>query len=582
MKHYTLTMRLLSTAIVLSLLMLTSWSLWAESDMYNTLFSRKETDVALLSARTRDYLKLYTEGLTASLFGLADALTTIGNNKDAILDALLGCKNASPGKLLTVYCIFESGDALCTRSAAYEIFGNEQVQQCLQKAYSTSYRGARWTEPYISPLTLTRTFALYKPFTLEGQKAMVMMEINLDTMLSSILSVAKDSALTWTVVSRGGQLIATSDDFTRVPSDYKELSRGILENALPAIISLPATEKNCEIANTEYYFYRVNDACMDWTLFTFVKSSYFSEAVHPMVSKIVIIGILHLIVLTLLIAILSSRLTRPITQVAKQIKNSDNPLTLNFGTLPQKHNEIGVLTTSLMSMIDKVLLLQQQHEETLRQQRLLEIEVLQAQIHPHFFGNTLACIQTLVKEEKMKEAEDALVSLTKLMNYTVARTDSEVSLGDELRCAEAYVKLRQMRKNYSFDYQVFVPDDQLSHPVPRLFLQPIIENCIVHGFSGLAHRGMITVTGYEKDGRLFLCVDDNGLGETAERLNDVMNGSLSPSPHAHGIGVNNVFKRLELRNPGESGCLIERRVGGGVRVILNLGPRSNDSNSYSA
>ena len=186
-------------------------------------------------------------------------------------------------------------------------------------------------------------------------------------------------------------------------------------------------------------------------------------------------------------------------------------------------------------------------------------------------GNTLACIQSLVKEGQLLEAENALVALVKLLNYSIARTDDEVSLGDELRCVEAYVKLRQIRKNYSFDYQVFVPPEQLSQRVPRLFLQPIIENCIVHGFAGLKHRGIITVTGYEKDGKLFLCVDDNGLGETEDRLRDVMNGTMPPSPHSHGIGVSNVFKRLQLRHAEADGCFLEGRAGGGVRVILDLG-----------
>ena len=304
---------------------------------------------------------------------------------------------------------------------------------------------------------------------------------------------------------------------------------------------------------------------------TFVKTSRLYAAVRPMIAKILMIGALHLLMLSLLIAMLSGRLTRPITRIAKQIEEAESPLDLTFGSLINRHNEIGVLTSSLTTMIEKIRLMTQEREESQKQQRLLEIEVLQAQIHPHFMGNTLACIQSLVKEGQLLEAENALVALVKLLNYSIARTDDEVSLGDELRCVEAYVKLRQIRKNYSFDYQVFVPPEQLSQRVPRLFLQPIIENCIVHGFAGLKHRGIITVTGYEKDGKLFLCVDDNGLGETEDRLRDVMNGTMPPSPHSHGIGVSNVFKRLQLRHAEADGCFLEGRAGGGVRVILDLG-----------
>ena len=103
----------------------------------------------------------------------------------------------------------------------------------------------------------------------------------------------------------------------------------------------------------------------------------------------------------------------------------------------------------------------------------------------------------------------------------------------------------------------------------QVFLQPILKTA---SFTATGeHRGVITVTGYEKNGKLFLCVDDNGLGVTEARLCDVVNGTMPPSPHSHGIGVSNVFKRLRLRRAEADGCSIQSRAGGGVRVILDLG-----------
>lgn len=571
MKRYSLSQRILAAALILSLLLLGSWIFWIARNMQDTLLLQKEQDVRVLLARNRDYLRVYSEGLTANLLSLSDALVAIGKDNAAILDALEGSKRSSPGKLLTIYCTFEDGNTLCTRAPAYEAFGNPHVQECFQTAWETSYRGIRWTEPYISLLSLNRTISLYRPLVIDGSCAMVMMEIDLSAMLSSMLRATNDASLTWAVVSSAGQLVATSDDFTTISSDYKQLSRTTLETSLSQIVCLPLTEEKCIIDNMNYLFFRENGVCMDWTLYTFVRTSRLYGIVRPVVIKILIIGALHLLLLSVLIATLSSRLTRPITHIARQIEEAESPLTLTFSNVALQSNEICVLTTSLTSMIEKLRLMTLEREEIQKQQRLLEIEVLQARIHPHFMGNTLACIQSLIKEEKLQEAEGALVALVKLLNYSITRTDNEVALGDELRCAEAYVKLRQMRKNYSFDYQVFVPQEQLIQRVPRLFLQPIIENSIVHGFVGLEHRGMITITGYEKDGKLFLCVDDNGCGATDARLHDVMNGTMPPSLHSHGIGVNNVFKRLRLHHTEANECSIHNRVGGGIRVILDLG-----------
>lgn len=572
MKSRTLAQRILAAACALSMLILCSWILWVAKDMRDSLLKQKEKALQQLLARNRDYMRLYAEGLASGLLSLSDALAAIGNDPSAILNALYGSKNSNPGKLLTVYCTFEDGHTLCTHAPAYEVFGNQYVKECYDMAYQSSYRGIRWTEPYISPLwPLSRTIALYKPVELAGNHAMVMMEINLSTMLSSILRVTKDASITWSVVSAGGKLVATSDDYTTIVSEHKQLSRSSLETALPDVISLPVSASQCSIDGNNYIFYRESNVCMNWTLYTFVKGSHLYAEVRPLVTKTLLTGTTHLLLLSLLIAMFSGYLTRPITRIAKRIEEAESPLELTFDDQVQQPNEIRVLTNSLTSMIEKIRQMTQEFEESQKQQRMLEIEVLQAQIHPHFIGNTLACIQSLIKEEKLQEAEGALVALVKLFNYSIARTDEQVSLGDELRCAEAYVKLRQMRKNYSFDYQVFVPQEQLTHRVPRLFLQPIIENCIVHGFAGLEHRGVITVTGYEKNGKLFLCVDDNGLGVTEARLCDVVNGTMPPSPHSHGIGVSNVFKRLRLRRAEADGCSIQSRAGGGVRVILDLG-----------
>lgn len=572
MKKHTLARRILSAACALSLAMLCSWVFLAARDMQESLLKQKERDLQQLLARNRDYMRLYAEGLSSGLLSLSDSLTAIGNDPTAILNALEGSKNSNPGKLLTVYCVLEDGLTLCTRAPAYEAFGNRYVKECYDMAYQRSYRGIRWTEPYISPLSpFSRTIALFKPVELDGSRAMVMMEINLSTMLSSVLRVTNDASLTWSVVSAGGKLAATSDDYTTVISEYKQLSRSALESAMPDIVSLPVSANQCTIDDNDYIFYRESNVCMDWTLYAFVKKDHLYAAVRPMVANILTTGAIHLLLLSLFVAVFSGHLTRPITRIAKQIEEAESPLELTFENLAQQPHEICVLTNSLTALIEKLRLMTQEREESQRQQRLLELEVLQAQIHPHFMGNTLACIQSLVREEKLQEAEGALVALVKLLNYSIARTEDEASLRDELRCAEAYVKLRQMRKNYSFDYQVFVPQEQLNQRVPRLFLQPIIENCIVHGFAGLDRRGMITVTGYEKDGKLFLCVDDNGHGSTDERLRDVKNGVMLPSPHSHGIGVSNVFKRLQLLHGEACDCSIERRSSGGVRVILDLG-----------
>lgn len=570
----TLSAKLALLSILLSLLLLASWIFWCFHDTKQALLTQKKQDLSILLDRTADYVRLYSEGLNANLLALSSSLEVMEPSATRIQKALSGFQSSNPGKVLSVACITEGGDVYCNRTAAYEIFGRDYFQPFYDEVAASTYQGLRWSEPYISPLTLDRTVALYKPVRLGDESAAVVMEINLRTMLSSILRATNDASLTWCVLSGEGRLIATSDDYTTVFSSYKQIPRELLEDELIPLAELPMGAESCRIGGSDYLFFRRTHLCMDWTLMALAQQHALQKAVSPLLTRTLLMGTLHLLLLTALLALLAHRYTRPIVRMAAQIQSSDNPLDLSLADSMRRSDETGILARSIDDMIGRVKRLNAEQQVILKQQRLLEIDVLQGQIHPHFLGNTLACIQSLVKDGRSDDALKALTALCRLLNYSIARTDETAVLKDELACAQAYVALRRMRASYPFEYSVYVPAAHMEHPVPRLILQPIIENSIVHGFAALGRPGTIVVTSYEQEGKLFLCIDDDGIGAPERRLASVAAGSVVPSAHAHGIGVNNVFKRLRLNDPGANACRILSKREGGVRVILDLGPYS--------
>lgn len=558
-------------SLTLAVVLLLSWALWCFYDTQQILLGQKEEDIQLLLNRTCDYVQLYSQGLNTNLLSLSAALEVMEEDGSQIQAALNGFQSSNPGKVLSVACLTEDGGAYCNRATALEVFGNAHFADFYAQAASSNYQGLRWSGVYVSPLTLERTVALFKPFRLDGKQAVVMMEINLGTMLSSILQATNDSSLTWAVVSGDGQLVATSDDFTTVSSNYKQIPRSALESELAVLNALPIGAQQCTIDGVDYLFFRRATMCMDWTLMAFARQQTLRQTVQPLLMRTLCMGALHLTLLTLLLFLVARRFTRPIVRLAAKIKHADSPLDLSFPEGVNRQDEVGVLARSLSGMIERIRSLNEQQAEILKEQRRLEIDVLQGQIHPHFLGNTLACIQSLVKDGRREDSLHALTALVRLLNYSIARTDATAVLRDELNCVQAYVELRKMRAAYPFDYQVYVSPAHLQHPVPRLILQPIIENAIVHGFAGLDRQGTIVITSYLQEGRLFLCVDDDGLGASERRLAAVMAGTVPPSAHAHGIGVNNVFRRLQLNDSGRNGCRIQSKPEGGVRVLLDLG-----------
>lgn len=567
---HSLTKRLIALSVLMSALLMGSWIV---SSTYNTrqlLSQQKRQDVQSLLNRTTDYVNLYCEGLNTNLLALCSTLESMEGSEGQIQTLISGIRSSNPGKILSIACVIEDGKTYSNRATALEIFGNPYFQEFYEEAIASSRRMLRWSEPYISPLTAERTVALYKAVQLEGRQAVVIIEVNLSTMLSSILNTAGDSSLIWSVVSKGGNLVATSDDYNAVYNEFKLLSRARLEEELPRLMDLPLSNQHCEIDGTAYFFFR-QAAMWNWSLLVFSRQATLTGAAQGALSHTLWLGVMHMVLLSLLLELLGHSYTRPIVRMAQRISRDDSPLQLSFADYARRSDEIGVLSRSIDGMIARIRRLSKEREAILQQQRLLEIDVLQGQIHPHFLGNTLACIQSLVKDGSRKEALDALVSLVRLLNYSIARTDATATLEDELNCARAYIALRKIRVTYAFDYQVYVPSSHLQHHVPRLILQPLIENAIVHGFAGRGEPGQIVVTSYLQSGKLFLCIDDNGQGATEERLRAVMEGSVPPSEHSHGIGVQNVFKRLKLNDPEPNSCRIMRNADGGVRVLLDLG-----------
>lgn len=571
----TMPRKISAVSLLLAMLCLISWQYWILTDTHNTLRQQKMDDMHLLLERTADYLNLYAEGLNSALLNLADALEVIGHDAEQLGQALTAFRASNPGKILSATFMVSSGEAYSTKQAAFDVFGSKPLADLYAEVNASRYRGIRWTEPYTSSLALMETVALYKPVSWQGASAVLVIEINLHTMLSNLLHVDRASSTSWTVVSDGLAIVSTSSDYsTLVPSDQRQLSRAAIGAEIVPLLANGASVFSMEYDDAEYITMQKTPICFDWHLLAVVRAGDLYATTTPMVQRTFMVGMLHMLILVVLIMLLSQRLMRPLTAIARDLQQAADPLELSFDRYAGRRDEVGVLARSLAIMIGNLKAMIAQQEELQAQKHHLELTVLQGQIHPHFLGNTLTCIASLAKAHAYDAVQESLHALIRLMNYSIARTDAMVTLQEELACVEAYVALRQIRMDTPFAYHASVAGHHLRHMVPRLFLQPIIENAIVHGISRADGGGEITVTSYEHHGKLFLCVDNSGEAASQARLDMAAHGEVEPSPHAHGIGVNNVFQRLYLTCDGSTACRLEARGQGGVRAILDLGKKA--------
>ena len=191
-----------------------------------------------------------------------------------------------------------------------------------------------------------------------------------------------------------------------------------------------------------------------------------------------------------------------------------------------------------------------------------ELENLKSQLHPHFLFNSLHAIGVLM-QENVDAAGHLLVSLGDLLRMALERRENEITLQSELEFVGKYLEIEQTRFHDRLKVQMDVPPDLLGTYVPSLALQPLVENAIKHGFSVDSGAGRLQIIAKLHDGKVWLCVRDDGPG---------------PAPGSRlrfGVGLTNVQSRLKQLYGDEASLALNGGDGRGCEAIITLPLRSS-------
>lgn len=259
---------------------------------------------------------------------------------------------------------------------------------------------------------------------------------------------------------------------------------------------------------------------------------------------------------------LSFNITKPILRLKEKISHFGKDDTLSDDMARQSKDEIWQLEQSFHDMIDRIRELISKINNEKEIQRELEFVALQAQINPHFLYNTLDTIGWIAKIKKQAEIEKLVLSLAKFFRISLHKGDKFITVQEELELVKSYVSIEQIRFPNRFDLTLDVDEDILGLKIPKIILQPLVENAIKHGISNMAEPGHIHIEGILNGSDILLTVSDNGAG--FEQTSALPRQSMS------GYGLKNVHKRIELEYGGGYGVNITSSPGAGTRVTLKL------------
>lgn len=286
-------------------------------------------------------------------------------------------------------------------------------------------------------------------------------------------------------------------------------------------------------------------------------------------TKTVILICTAIVLIALVIVFLISRkLTRSLTLLVRQMSKITERNFHNYITVTGGH-EIRELGKAFNYMLDEVNDYVERLVETQKGQRNAELAALQRQINPHFLYNTLASVKFLVQQGSKDKAVETIHALISLLQNSISGVSETITVEQELVNLKHYVFINHVRYGERIRVSYFITPDCLSCHLPKLIIQPFIENAFFHAFHSKA-EGTIHVMVSREQGSLICEVADNGDGMDEGADGDTLPGPTSNRQLFTGIGITNVHERIRLLYGEEYGITIASRKGEGTRVKIRL------------
>lgn len=217
----------------------------------------------------------------------------------------------------------------------------------------------------------------------------------------------------------------------------------------------------------------------------------------------------------------------------------------------EQKNEINMISDNFLSMLNREKDIEEQLADKVKKLKQSQILALQNQINPHFLFNTLHLVNLMILKITGEDNRPAriITLLSDIMQYTMRSEGYMTLLNDEIEYVRKYVEIEQIKSNFSFDFDVMVDEELLSCTVIKFTLQPILENCIIHGFNkNKTAEKRIVLFAEIQDNALCISISDNGNGigaDVAQMLNEQFNSDDCEVNPRH-IGLTNVNNRIKL------------------------------------
>lgn len=309
--------------------------------------------------------------------------------------------------------------------------------------------------------------------------------------------------------------------------------------------------------------------------------SLLTKGLQPLKTNSYILIILMLLLISIPYSILMMNILKPLSKLMtfmKQLKTGSLNILQSKVSL-EGYAEIEMISSEFNTMLHRINNLTNQliqsdtqlYQSELEKQRL-QYAFLQSQINPHFLSNTLDTIKGIAIAQGSKETYEMAGALSRMLRYSIKGGD-EVSLGEELQIVKAYIRIHQLRFSDRFTYEQICPEELLQLQIPKMIIQPIVENALTHGLETLAAGGIVRIHVEQVDSVLMITISDNGSGidpARVEELNHLLQSEDKNTILNEHIGVANVHHRIHVKYGDPYGLSLRSEQGKGTAITLSF------------
>lgn len=333
---------------------------------------------------------------------------------------------------------------------------------------------------------------------------------------------------------------------------------------------LSKTPSNYKLNETQEWITLCDIPNSNWKLVSVIPCVAYEKEIIALRKYIFLIASATIVIGIVVVIYLTRKLFAPLTDLC-QIMESVGKGNFNITKPYYYQNDIGTLYDYFINMVHETqnLLVTTQRQQTLLQKS--ELNSLRMQINPHFIYNTLESIKWIAFINHSEEIVTMVTALGNFMRNNISGSEF-VTLEKELENIKCYLTIQKLRYRDKFEVEFDIATELLSAQMPKLLLQPLVENAIVHGLEPMIGIGKILIRGRLENSDIVICIIDNGIGFTEDSL-EYQNQNLAvpgDNDHRESLGIKNVHQRIQMYYGEKYGLSISSQYGIETNVCLRI------------